>query len=302
MPSRPHEALVLLFRNRPSLAPELLREALGVALPPNVEAHLAPTDLTEVAPAQYLADLVVLLRTDPPRAAESPETRPVLAVVVEAQLRRDTHKRLSWPVYLATARARHRCEALVMVVAPESKVARWASAPIVLGPGSVMRPWVLGPERVPVVTDATRARTDPELAVLSVMAHGRGNPRRAAAIAAAAAAGVGTVKDRDLYLLYSDLIGAALGEAARKAFEMLPRGYQFQTESLREAIAKGRNEGRNEARAEERALAVLEVLDARGLPVSAEQRRHVLDCNDVDTLARWLRRAATVTRAADLFA
>lgn len=55
MPSLPHEALVLLFRNRPSLAPELLREALGVELPPYAEARLAAADLTEIAPAQYLA-------------------------------------------------------------------------------------------------------------------------------------------------------------------------------------------------------------------------------------------------------
>lgn len=293
MPSRSHEALVLLFRNRPSLAPALLREALGVALPPHVEARLAPTDLTEVAPTQCLADLVVLLQTDP-AAISAGQAQSTLAVVVEAQLGRDEKKRLSWPVYLATARAHHRCDALVMVVAPDPRVARWASIPIALGPGSVMRPWVLGPDRVPIVTDERRARTEPELAVLSVMAHGRGNPRRAVAIAAAAAAGVEAVKDRDLYLLYSDLIGAALGEAARKAFEMLPHGYEFQTDSIREAIAKGRNEGR--------ALAVVEVLDARGLRLSDEQRQRVLDCEDVETLARWLRRAATISRAADLFA
>jgi hypothetical protein len=33
MPSHLHEALLLLFRNRPALAPELLRDALHVALP-----------------------------------------------------------------------------------------------------------------------------------------------------------------------------------------------------------------------------------------------------------------------------
>lgn len=33
MPSQLHEALLLLFRNRPALAPELLREALDVPLP-----------------------------------------------------------------------------------------------------------------------------------------------------------------------------------------------------------------------------------------------------------------------------
>jgi hypothetical protein len=38
MPSQLHEALLLLFRNRPSLAPELLRDALHVELPEYTEA------------------------------------------------------------------------------------------------------------------------------------------------------------------------------------------------------------------------------------------------------------------------
>ena len=33
MPSLDHEVLLLLFRNRPALAAELLRDALGQALP-----------------------------------------------------------------------------------------------------------------------------------------------------------------------------------------------------------------------------------------------------------------------------
>ena len=33
MPSYLHEALLMLFRNRPALAPELLRDALHVELP-----------------------------------------------------------------------------------------------------------------------------------------------------------------------------------------------------------------------------------------------------------------------------
>ncbi|HVV52343.1 MAG TPA: hypothetical protein VHO06_21930 [Polyangia bacterium] len=180
-----------------------------------------------------------------------------------------------------------------MVVAPEPGVARWAAQPIVLGPGNTVRLWVLGADRVPDMIDAARARAAPELAVLSVMAHGKGDPARAVAIAAAAAAGVEAVEDRELVLLYSDLIGAALGAAARRAFQMLPHGYEFQTDAIREAIAKGRTEGS--------AAAVLEVLEARGLPVSDEQRRRVRDCKDLDVLARWHRRAVTVASAGAIF-
>src|SRR3981081_1010912 len=47
MPSHLHEALSLLFRNRPALAPELLRDALHVALPEYTEVRI--DSLPEVA-------------------------------------------------------------------------------------------------------------------------------------------------------------------------------------------------------------------------------------------------------------
>jgi hypothetical protein len=61
MPSQLHEALLLLFRNRPTLAPELMRDALHVELPAFTEARIDSGDLTDIKPAEYRADLVVLL-------------------------------------------------------------------------------------------------------------------------------------------------------------------------------------------------------------------------------------------------
>ena len=42
--------------------------------------------------------------------------------------------------------------------------AAWAAKPIRLGPGSVVTPLALGPDLVPVVTDAAQAAAAPELA------------------------------------------------------------------------------------------------------------------------------------------
>ena len=86
MPSYVHEALSLLFRNRPELAPELLRDALHVQLPPYTEARIDSADLTEIQPAEYRADLVVLLLNG----------TPVLGIVVEVQLSRDDRKQFVW--------------------------------------------------------------------------------------------------------------------------------------------------------------------------------------------------------------
>src|SRR5262249_17229676 len=68
MPSMAHEILVDLFKNRPSLAAEILVEVLGLSLPPYTEARLASTDLTEIQPAEYRADTLVVLPDPHPRA------------------------------------------------------------------------------------------------------------------------------------------------------------------------------------------------------------------------------------------
>lgn len=55
------------------------------------------------------------------------------------------------------------------------------------------------------------------------------------------------------------------------------------------------------ARSSARASALLEVLDARGLAVSAAQREIIEACTDEELLGQWLRRAVVATSTADLF-
>ncbi len=62
--------------------------------------------------------------------------------------------------------------------------------------GSSFGPLALGLHAAPVVTDRARAEAEPELAALSVMAHG--DVDRAVSIARAAVAGTGHVSDRNL--------------------------------------------------------------------------------------------------------
>ena len=89
----------------------------------------------------------------------------------------------------------------------------------------------------------------------------------------------------------------------------LPRGYEFQSEFARKHDALGRARGRTEGRAqrraeglaEARAEAVIAVLEARGLPVGDEQRARILGCRDAELLGQWIRRAATVSSASEVF-
>jgi hypothetical protein len=299
MASMLHEGLLLLFRNRPTLAPELLRDALGLGLPAWSEARVESAELTEVVPTEYRADLVVLLL----------DGKPVFAIVVEVQLSRDEDKRKTWPLYLTSLRSRVGCPTALLVVAPDAAVARWCAQPIELGhPGFVLQPLVAGPEAIPVLTDEQAARQDPELAVLSAMAHGHEEAGQSIArTIMAAVAGL----DNERASLYVDLALSSLSEAARKALEELMQSgtYEYQSEFARKYFAQGRQEGREEGRQEglQQGLqkgemaALLEVLDARGLKVDPASRQRILACTEPTQLKRWLRKAVTVESVQELF-
>ena len=140
MPSHPHEWLVEFFRNRPSLAPVLLREALHVELPSFTEVQIYSADLTDVQPTEYRADLVL-------RLLDGTEE---IGVVVEVQLSTDPRKRFVWPVYVATLRARLECPVCLLVVTVDEAIARWAAQVIEMGGGNRFVPLVLPPSGVPV--------------------------------------------------------------------------------------------------------------------------------------------------------
>jgi len=286
MPSITHEAWVLLFRNRPELAPELLRDALGVTLPAYAEARVEAADLSDVNPAEYRADLVVLLV----------DGKPVLAIVVEVQLQPDNRKGFTWPVYIAGLRARFECPACVLVVTPSESVADWARTPIEVGPGSRVVPFVVGPKAVPVIRDVEAAKRDPELAVLSAMAHGKDEVGLQIATAALEAC---RGLDDERSLLYLDLVGDSLNDIARAAFEdLMASNYEFQGTLAKKHRAEGRAEG--EAHGEARS--VLKFLEARGLVVSEAQKTRILACTDLEVLDGWIRKAVTVASADALFA
>jgi hypothetical protein len=281
MPSLLHEGVVSLFRNRPALAPELLR-VLQAPLPAFESVRVADTNLTEVVPSERRADLVLLLEADAPRAA----------LVVEVQLSVDPDKAWSWPVYLANLRARLRCGVALLVVTTDEAVARWAARPIGMGhPGLELTPLVIGPRSVPVVCDERQAERDPELAVLSALAHGRGPEAAEVATAALTAA---SRLDDDRAALYVDLVLAHVGVAARVFLEelMASRNYEYQSDFARRYFGQGRAEGRAEA--------LLTVLAARGLEVPDDARQRILSCTDLALLDTWLTKAITANSVSDV--
>jgi hypothetical protein len=296
MPSPLHEVLVELFRDRPALAAELLAGPLGVEVPAFERAGVSSADLTDVTPTEYRADVVITLTAG--------ETT-VLAVVVEAQLRTDARKRLTWPAYVATLHARLRCPVMLLVVCPNPRVAAWCATPIVVSdPGLSLTPLVLGPAAVPVVTDLAVARRHPELAVLSAMAHGNRSDHPIVLESLVAAL---NVLDPDHADLYADVVLGVLPKAARDYLEdlMAITTHRYQSDFARRYYDQGEAEGeaRGELRGELRgeAKALLAFLDARGIEVTEDVLTRISDCTDLSQLNTWIRRAASVNHAHDLF-
>lgn len=276
MPSLAHEEIVELFRSDPELAVELLRRVSKIDLPSYQRIDIQAAELVELIPVSYRADVLLLLVED----------TPVFALIVEVQLARDGDKRLSWPLYVTAARARHRCPACLLVYAPDDAVARWCAEPIELGqPGSAFKPLVCGPPAIPKLIDPTEAVKHPYRAVLSAIAHG--SEPEAEAIGRAALRAVEEFPS-DERATWEEVILAGLNEAARKALEawMNLQGYPEKSRfyQLGEATA------------------VLKILSARGLLVSDPARARIVTCTDPAVLERWIERAVTVAETDELFA
>ncbi len=179
MPSTKHEVLVDMFKQRPSLAAEVLRDCFEVHVDDGAlaTARIISATLTEPRPPEFHADVVVSLG-EPPEAL----------IVIEPQLKYDPDKQYSWPGYLGVLFSKHRCPVYLLVVTPGRATARKCAEPIDQGhPGLVLKPLVLGPEAFEPLTEPAAARASPELAVLSAMAHGRGPKGKAVAEAALSA-------------------------------------------------------------------------------------------------------------------
>jgi hypothetical protein len=176
---------------------------------------------------------------------------PVFGIVVEVQLSPDERKQFVWPAYVAGLRARLECPVSLLVITADDACARWAAKPIDMGGGSCLIPCVVGPSGVPEITDEAVARADPELAVLSAMAHGKDvDPAKSVRIAFAAQLASLDLDD-DRSTLYCDLILHSLSEAARRAFQnMRAFKYEYQSDFARHYFGQGLEKGVAKGRAE----------------------------------------------------
>ncbi|MQA97367.1 MAG: hypothetical protein GEV11_23020 [Streptosporangiales bacterium] len=98
---------------------------------------------------------------------------------------------------------------------------------------------------------------------------------------------------------YHDFTQSQLSAHAKRILEAIvpADGYQWRSDFALEHQAEGERRGRCQGEA----TAVLDVLDARGIEATPQQREWITQCTEEDTLRTWLRRAATAKTADEVF-
>lgn len=280
MPKVPHEAIVQLVRNAPSLILDLIWPERQHS-PRSV--RITQTEFVDIVMAEYRADDMLLVGDD----ADAPDG----AVVIEVQLAADADKPTRWPILVAGPHARYRCSVDLVVLTLDRAVAAWAARPLRVGRlagGMSLTPTVLGPDAIPRITDPDLARRHPELAVLSALAHV--DAPEVEDIAAAALLAAHDL-DNDRAILYPDAIFARLGEIARKALEKIMQTgrHEFQSDFARKYFAEGKAEGKAAGKAE----VLLHLLAHRGIAITDDDRQRVLACTDDAQIEAWIFRVLT---------
>jgi len=250
--------------------------------------------------------------------------QPVLAIIVEAQLSRESDLRWRLCPYLGFVSHDAKCATDVVVLCATQGIAQQMAEPVMLGArGNSITPKAVGPADVPVITSSREALADPGRLVLSAWYHTRRGVARRDAMVSLLVEVIGTLNEIDperarrYYWLALDILPA---QTARRLQEMTesdlvvfamkkyyPEDYEAATrESRAEGLRQGRREGRREGRAEGRteglAQGIVVLLEARDIEVPAGIRKRILSTHSLKQLNEWLRRAATASSADEVVA
>ncbi len=308
-----HEAIGDLFRGDPNFAPRLLKTLFGKDIPSYAHVRVGDSALNQTMSVEFRADVVLQL--------EDERQIPTLSIVVEVQRNVDVRKENAWPVYATVQRSKTNCATIVLVVATNEEVAKWATTPIDIGWGlTTMRPLVLGPASIPVITDPAVACADPSLALLSALCHDQGEHGRDVVLAAEEAL-MASPKDmsKELAAMMVAVVYNHVQTPLKRAIEALvmelklnnrlveipPFIQPYVDDGIKQGIKQGIRQGISQGISQgkfEQARSILERLIARaGIVLTDEQHKHVEACTDLETLERWTDNAINANTAADVF-
>ncbi|MFD6326244.1 hypothetical protein ACFWOL_26030 [Streptomyces sp. NPDC058442] len=290
-----HEVSHRLFQEHPEALTPVF-EALRLPPPTREDFGEVSTDATEIRPLERRIDTVLKFEPD---MGES------FLLAVESQTKVDPDKARSWSYYVAYLSAKFDMPVLLVTVCRDRATASWAMGPFecTVGPWSTQttRPFVLGPQTVPKVTDESVVARQPALSALSAIVHSE--DRRADAILETVARGLKSFPSNiTAYWFELVEIGLENTPSKKKWRELMGMGTQFPGSGtlIEEMYLGGKAEGRAEGKAEGRAEAILRALEVRGITVSDSVHERITTCTDLDTLATWFDRSLTATTVEDV--
>jgi hypothetical protein len=288
MPSPWHDAITQLFRDNPDLGPRLIRRIGGrCEVPEDLPASVSSPEFNDRNSANFYADAVVVV--------EGPPGDPVCGVIVEPQLARDDGKLEDWPRYAAAFWLQTRKPAWILVICRNQGVADWYDKrqPITTCLDDYRLPLViLGPTRIPAITDPAQMAADMAAGVLSFTMHGD-----SPGVAAAFQAGLASLPEQARPSYY-EIAHSMSSTTLRRILE----GFMESSTIISSPLAKHHHGlGKVEGKAEGRAEAIVLVLRSRGIAVTEEQQAQFTNCTDLQQLESWLERVGTVLSVDELF-
>ena len=230
--------------------------------------------------------------------ADAATNKPVLAVIIEPQLRDSETKRYSWPVYVTTARQRSKCPAAVLIVlCPDPSEAAKCRQLIRTGhPGFDLRPIVIDSGDPP-----GRNGGGPFLTLFAATMGGIDMTTERGARMVLDAIASTEVSDPDRLRMTAIILRLA-SDAARQTLEAIMQTSEYEKTFVERIHDQGEAEGEAKGEVKGKAEALLKLLDKRGLALSDVKRQMVKDCTEIAQLDLWFDRAITAGSSAEVFA
>jgi hypothetical protein len=261
------------------LVADLLRACFGAKLPSFDEARVGSAEFTDIKPAQYHADLVVLL------AGESIEH----GLIVEVQLSIDPRKRYTWPMYVYHLRAQLSCPVSLVVVTVDDNVARWAEERVETGISNTFAPLVIRPSAMPHLGGES---SHPDLAAVSAIMHVGDRDSRTSGAAFRVGLSALPALPADLSRVCFDLLLTLAHDEIRREWQSMDFSkYEFQSDVAKRLIAMGRAEGQ--------AALLARQLSRRFGPLSQEVHAHLRQAShdELDLIGERVLTAPTLRHA-----
>ncbi|MFD4559319.1 hypothetical protein ACFWP5_34205 [Streptomyces sp. NPDC058469] len=291
-----HEGMHRIFQERPEILTPVFG-VLGIALPEKAAVYAITSDVTETRPIARHIDTA--LRVCPSDGED-------FLLAVESQERRDDRKEVSWPYYVAYLQSKYKLPVLLLVVCRDRATAKWAAGPFDCGTRgwTVQRtcPLVVGPDNLPMITDARTAARNPAMAAFSALTHA--NNRECDAILDAldqALMGMDTDASDYIYQFLDVTLGETPAGDKWRSIMGFVNYFPGRGHLMERAYLEGQAEGKAEGKAAGEAALILRLLEKREILVSEDIRERITSCTDLDTLTLWFDRALTVTASEDLF-